>query len=234
MSEFKQPDAPNHVGIILDGNRRWAKARGMEPTAGHEHGYRNLREICRHIFAEHKVPYVSAFVFSTENWQRTEKEVGFLMGLVSRALNEYLSEFIKENVRILVLGSRERLSDDVLKAIEKAEQTTKNNTKGTLILCFNYGGQQEIVDAAKSLIENGADPTSVSVESFAKSLYHPEVPPLDLVIRTSGEQRLSGFMLWRAAYAEFYFVNKHWPEFTSADLDDAFENFAKRQRRYGK
>ena len=156
------------------------------------------------------------------------------MKLVLRALKEFLEEFHKEGVKIVVLGQRDRLSRDVLAAIDKAEQTTKDNQNGTLALCFNYGGQQEIVDAARSLIDSGVDSKKLDIEIFEKQLYHPEVPPVDLLIRTSGEERISGFMLWRAAYSELMFVNKHWPDFSVEDADAALAEYAHRQRRYGK
>jgi len=223
-----------HIGIIMDGNRRWAKARGLKPSEGHTQGYKILRELSLYVLLEKKIPFVSAFVFSTENWSRAEEEVSFLMGLVGRALNEYLDEFHQKNIRVLVLGTREKLNSSVIKALDKDETTTKNNTAGTLALCFNYGGQQEIVDATKKLIKEGVSESQVTAESFAAALYHPEVPPLDLVVRTSGEKRLSGFMLYRAAYSEFLFIDKHWPEFSKADIDAGLEEFYNRQRRYGK
>lgn len=225
---------PRHIGIIMDGNRRWAKAQGLKSSDGHSQGYKILRELSLYALLEKKIPYISAYVFSTENWSRTEEEVGFLMGLVTRALDEYLDEFHQKNIRVLVLGKRDKLSSSVIKALEKAETTTKDNTGGTLALCFNYGGQAEIVDAAKKLIESGAKAEDVTIESFANALYHPEVPPVDLIIRTSGEKRLSGYMLWRAAYSEFIFLDKHWPEFSRQDIDEALEEYLKRQRRYGK
>lgn len=224
---------PKHIGIIMDGNRRWAKAQGLKPTEGHLKGYKILGDLSRYALLEKKIPYVSAFVFSTENWSRAEEEVGFLMNLVTKALDEYLDDFHKDNIRILVLGSRDKLSKKVLDALTKGEAKTKDNTGGTLALCFNYGGQEEIVDAAKKLLARKADPESLTPESFASDLYHPEVPPIDMIIRTSGEQRLSGFMLWRASYAELYFVKKHWPEFTTSDIDSALDEFSRRRRRYG-
>lgn len=218
----------------MDGNRRWAKAQGLKPSEGHLKGYQTLHDLALYALLEKKIPFISAFVFSTENWSRTEEEVGYLMRLVTRALGEYLDEFHRKDIRILVLGSRDKLDRGVLRAVEQAEEKTKNNGSGTLALCFNYGGQKEIVDAAKKLIDEGASAGNLSEESFAQALYHPEVPPLDMVIRTSGEQRLSGFMLFRAAYAEFLFLDKHWPEFTKDDIDAALLEYSKRQRRYGK
>jgi len=225
---------PNHLGIILDGNRRWAVAQGKTKMAGHMAGYKNFYTLSRYALIDQKIPYVSAFVFSTENWQRTKEEVGYLMRLVTRALTEFLEDFHRGNIRILVAGSRDGLDDSVLEAIEKAETQTSGNTGGNLVLCFNYGGQAEIVQAARNIIEQKIDPKNLTIDTFAEQLYKPEVPALDFVIRTSGEHRLSGFMLWRSAYAELYFTDKMWPDFTTKDLDIALEEYAHRQRRYGK
>lgn len=223
---------PAHVGLILDGNRRWAKQNGLNSLKGHEHGYKNLKTIAEHLHQKRNVKYVSAYVFSTENWNRTKEEVGYLMRLVSRALGEYLDDFNKHDIKIAVLGQRQGLDKNVLSAIKKAETQTANNKSGTLALCFNYGGQQEIVDAFNHLANT--DPSfEISAQDIGGNLYHPEIPPIDLLIRTSGEQRLSGFMLWRASYAELYFTNKHWPEFTTADADLALNEYANRQRRFG-
>lgn len=195
--------------------------------------YKKFYELSRYAFFEKKIPFLSAFVFSTENWKRTQEEVGFLMRLVIRAMDDYLDDFHRDNIKILILGTRDHLGKKVVEVIEKTEAKTRNNTAGTLAICFNYGGQQEIVDAAKKLIEQKIDPDSLDLDTFYNALYKPEVPPLDLVIRTSGEQRLSGFMLYRAAYSELYFVDKHWPDFDESDLDKALTEYAQRHRRYG-
>ncbi len=223
---------PRHVGIIMDGNRRWARAKGLKTFEGHLRGYENLRTLSRYIIEEKGVAYLSVFAFSTENWQRTQAEVGYLMKLLVKAFGEYLEDFKKNDGRIVVLGSRQRLSPAVLKAVERAEAETEHGSAGTLAICFNYGGQAEIVDAAQRLLE-GPPAEPLSPEAFAEYLYHPDVPPVDLLIRTSGEQRTSGFMLWRAAYAELYFSDKHWPAFTKTDVDAALTEYAARQRRFG-
>lgn len=232
MSQAKT-NLPTHVGVIMDGNRRWAKARGLKTIEGHYKGYENLRDLALYALIEKKVPFVSAYVFSTENWNRTKDEVGYLMKLVTRAFTDYLDDFHKNNIRVVVLGQRDRLSKQVLAAVENAEAKTKNNTAGTLVACFNYGGHAEIVDAAKKIAEKKLTPEQITEETFAKELYHPEVPPVDLIIRTSGEKRLSGFMLWRASYSELLFIDKHWPEFDKSDIDAALDEYAYRQRRYG-
>lgn len=177
---------------------------------------------------------MSAFIFSTENWSRTQEEVSYLMRLITRGLEEYLDEFHQKGIKILVLGSTDKLSPKVIKAIDKAVSKTRRNSNGTLALCFNYGGQQEIVDAVKKMTEKKISPEETTPERFSDFLYHPEVPPIDLLVRTSGEQRLSGFMLWRAAYAELYFVDKYWPDFNSEDMDSAVDEYARRLRRYGR
>lgn len=225
---------PNHIGIIMDGNRRWAKAHNQSLSEGHLHGYKVLSKLSRYALLEKGIPYVSAFVFSTENWARAKEEISFLMGLVTRGLKEYLEDFHRNNIKILILGSREKLGKDIIKALEYAEQRTKNNIGGTLALCFNYGGQTEIVDAVKKISKAGVDIDNLNPEVFEKYLYKPELPPVDIIVRTSGEQRTSGFMLWQAAYAELMFINKHWPDFTTKDIDEVLAEFANRQRRFGK
>jgi len=224
---------PRHIGIILDGNRRWAKERGLPSIKGHQVGYDILRDLATYMLSDKHIEYVSAFVFSTENWQRAQEEVGYLMSLVLKALSDHLNEFHKRNIRILILGSREKLSSKLIEAIEKAEAKTSNNDGGTLALCFNYGGQAELVDAVNSIIKT-SPAGKISASDIDQAVYHPEVPPVDMIIRTSGEQRLSGFMLWRAAYAELLFIQKFWPDFTKQDIDEALSEYAKRQRRYGR
>ena len=223
---------PRHVGLILDGNRRWARERGLPPMEGHRKGSENFGDAVKHLFNS-GVSYVSAFVFSTENWKRAEEEVSYLMNLVIKLTTDRLSEFDDAGIRLVILGSREKLSKKVVKAIDKAEQTTADNQEGVLALCFNYGGQQEIVDACKSLVHDGVGADDITPEKIQAYLYQPEVPDIDLIVRTSGEQRLSGFMLWRSTYAELLFMDKYWPAVTNDDMDMVLEEFAARQRRYG-
>lgn len=224
---------PVHIGLILDGNRRWAKAQGLPTLEGHRVGYGNLKQIGKHAI-KRGVKYISAYIFSTENWNRSKDEVKYLMDLALWLASNELNEIHKDEIRVRFLGRLDGLSNKMIKAIHKAEELTKNNRKGTLALCFNYGGQQEIVDAAQQLLDKAKGAREVTVEKFASLLYAPEVPPIDLIIRTSGEQRISNFMLWRAAYAELYFTYKHWPDFTPKDLDEALAEYAQRQRRFGK
>ncbi len=223
---------PNHIGIIMDGNRRWAKDHGLPTRDGHAAGQENLREISKAAF-ESGVKFVSVYAFSSENWQRTKEEVGHLMKLLVRGVDKYMDEFNAAGVRVVFLGERDNLDGNILKAIEKAEQKTEQNTKGTLAICFNYGGQQELVTATKKIIASGANAEDVTEDLFSSYLYQPQIPAIDLLIRTSGEQRLSNFMLWRAAYSELYFVDKHWPDFTPEDLQRAIDEYTHRGRRFG-
>jgi len=223
---------PKHIGLILDGNRRWARENGLSTLEGHRIGYHHLKDIVREAINV-GVEYVSAYIFSIENWNRTKAEVKYLMEHALIFLTSDVAELNREGVRVVWLGTKERLSSRLLEAIDKAEESTRHNTKGTLGICFNYTGKQEIVDAAKQLIDTGVKSDQLTLETFERALYAPDVPPIDLLIRTSGEQRLSGFMLWRAAYAELLFVDKHWPEFEKADLHAAIEEYAARERRHG-
>ena len=223
---------PAHVGIVLDGNRRWAREKGIPTLEGHREGAEVFKKIAIDAF-DRGVKYLSAFIFSTENWQRTEEEVGYLMKLVIKATESYLDTFHKKGIKIVILGRRSSIVPDVLKAIEKTESKTRNNTKGTLALCFNYAGQEEIVDAVKHLVALGLAPNEISKDVVASALYYPEIPPVDLLIRTSGEYRTSGFMLYRSDYAELYFTEKYWPDFDANDLAAALKEYAARKRRFG-
>lgn len=231
MSE--QATIPAHLGLILDGNRRWAKSRGLPTLEGHQQGSEVFREIALAAF-DRGVKYLSAYVFSNENWSRTEEEVGYLMKLVMKATEKYLDTFNKADIRIVILGRRDRLDKKVLESIERTEEKTKNNTRGTLALCFNYGGKEELVDAVRKLVAQGVTSREINAEVLAGALYHPEIPPVDFLIRTSGEHRTSGFMLYRANYAELYFTDTYWPDFTTDDLDAALQEYAGRKRRFGK
>lgn len=232
MSNSKSGHVPNHLGLILDGNRRWARARGLPTLEGHKEGYDNLKSIAEHAFNS-GVKYVSAYVFSTENWNRSEDEVTYLMGLLLKFFKKDCKQLNKEGVKIMWLGSRLKLSEKILKAVDEATEMTKNNTKGVLALCFNYGGYDEISEAVKKMIKLGVKPEDVNPELIRGNLFCPDLPDLDLVIRTSGEQRISNFMLWRIAYSELYFTDKFWPEFHPADLQIALDDYANRSRRFG-
>jgi undecaprenyl diphosphate synthase len=223
---------PKHLGIIIDGNRRWAQSQGVPNLEGHREGSEVFKEIALAAF-ERGIQYVSAYVFSTENWSRTEEEVGYLMKLVIKAMEKYLKTFHEKGIKILVLGRRTQIPGNVLEAIERTELKTKDNTEGTLALCFNYGGREEIADAFRNLAGQRVEPDKITEELVRGALYSPEIPDVDLIIRTSGERRLSGFMLYRSEYAELYFSNKFWPDFTVDNLDEALADYAGRQRRFG-
>lgn len=233
MPELDNKTVPTHLGFILDGNRRWAKDRGLSTLEGHRRGAEVFKDVSLAAF-QRGVKYISAYVFSTENWRRTEEEVNYLMKLAIKAVDDYMDEVHENGIKVVILGRREGVRASVLKALDRIEEKTAQNDKGTMAICFNYGGRQEIVDAARKLIEQGVDPANLTVEQFEQNLYHPEVPPIDLVVRTSGEQRLSGFMLYRSEYAELAFVSQHWPDFTEGDLDSILADYATRQRRLGK
>lgn len=228
-------EVPRHLGFILDGNRRWARAEGLPQLEGHRRGYENLRVIAR-AAAKRGVKYISAYAFSTENWNRTQEEVDYLLELLVTVVlvPKEVQSYVQDDVRLVFLGSRTRLSDKISRALDYAEAETADCSSAVVAICFNYGGQLEMAEAAARMVTEGVPAAEITPEKMAQYLYHPEVPPIDLVIRTSGEQRLSGFMLWRAAYAELYFTEVHWPAFTTGDLDAALADYAGRQRRFGK
>ena len=223
---------PRHIGYVIDGNRRWAKQHGIPVYEGHLAGYNAITEVVLATIAQ-GVEYVSAYIFSTENWKRSEAEVGKLMGLVLKLLSSDLHILEENNIRLRVLGSVDNVDAKILKAIEDAENRTAANTGGTLAVCFNYGGHQEIADACKKIVQEGIEPTAITPEVVAKHLYAPDIPVLDAVVRTSGEKRLSNFMLWRAAYSELIFLDKLWPDMTKDDVTVILKEYSRRNRRFG-
>lgn len=226
------PEVPTHVGFILDGHRRWARSNGKPLLEGHRQGYKVFKNIGLAAL-ERGVKYVTAYVWSKENWQRSAEEVDYLMKLLIWVADHELQNIHQRGVRIRFLGNDERLSNKILDAVRKAEEATKANTNGTLALCLNYSGRQEIVDATKKIIAAGIDPASLDVEAFNQYIYQPDIPAVDLIVRSSGEQRISDFLLWRAAYAELAFFEKNWPDFTTDDLDKILIDYSERQRRFG-
>lgn len=221
---------PRHLGIIIDGNRRWAKAAGKPTLEGHKKGFDAVKTI---IEASRKrgIRTLTFFCFSTENWNRSKEEVGYLMNLLETALIDSLKRFGDEDVRIKVIGQIERLPASIQKEIAKVQKATEKNKSMLVNLAISYGGRTEIVEAIKSLIKSGIDPDKITEETVKQHLWTSDV---DLIIRTGGEQRLSGFLLWHAAYSEFLFIKKYWPEFTETDLDAALADYAQRSRRFGK
>lgn len=220
---------PNHIGYIMDGNRRWAKSHGLPTYEGHLAGYNRVKDVVR-ASVDEGVKYISFYAFSTENWDRTEKEISYLMKLFLRMFTSDLDEVVGENVRIVIAGTDDRLDKKIIQAARDAEAKTANNTRATVLLCFNYGGQKEIVEAVKKLVESGGE---INEENISKNLYAPDVPACDIIVRTSGEQRLSNFMLWRAAYSELLFVDKDWPDMDASDVKKVIAEYSKRSRRYG-
>jgi len=226
---------PNHIGIIMDGNGRWAQERGLVRTAGHKEAVGNLKELCIHM-ADIGVNYVSLYAFSTENFKRDSKEVNFLMKLFINTFNKEF-DFIKEkHVKVIFSGRRDPLPSGVLKAMDSLVEETKNNNALVLNICLNYGSHAEIVDMAKKLCElyksDKISLVDIDEDYIQKNLYQ-DLPPLDFVIRTSGEYRLSNFMMYQASYAEFYFPKVYFPDFTVAEFDKAIKEFNKRNRRFG-
>jgi undecaprenyl diphosphate synthase len=232
MSKATTTNVPAHVGLILDGNRRWARGRGLPTLEGHRRGYENLKTIAELAF-DKGIKYLSAYTFSTENWNRQKEEVKYLMDLILKMLTRDLKEIHQKGIRIVWLGSTEKLSKKLVQALNKAMEITKNNNQGTLALCFNYGGQLEIAEAVQKIIAKGIKVDDITEQTVADNLYCPEIPPVDIIVRTSGEKRLSNFMLWRSAYSELMFIDKHWPDFNEADLDNVINAYANRQRRFG-
>ncbi len=228
---------PRHIAVIPDGNRRWAKKHGLPTISGHKEGVENYRRLLA-ACAERGIQYVTFYAFSTENWKRSEKEVQGLM----RLMLQYMRNFDrvmgknKSKVRFLVSGEKSILSKELQEGIAAIEQETAGNTDLTAVICINYGGRDEIVHAAKKLavqVEAGElSPGAITEELFSKSLY-TDLPDPDLLIRTSGEERISNFLLWQLAYAEFYFTPALWPEFTEQELDKAIDTYNNRQRRFG-
>ena len=227
---------PYHVGIILDGNGRWATERGLKRSEGHKAGFETLKILSKHVFTR-GVKVLSVFAFSTENFNRTKDEVDYLMNLFLKGFKSSIKEFNKNNIKVVFSGRKEPLSDKVYKSMKSLEKETLNNTGGVLNICLNYGGQTEIVDTTKKLINDVLDgkikTEDITPEIFMKNLYN-DLPPIDFLIRTSGEIRVSNFMLFSLAYAEMYFPLTYFPDFKEDEFDKALEEYTKRDRRFGK
>jgi len=232
--DYSNLKIPNHVAIIVDGNGRWAKERNLPRSKGHDAGFRRLKEITSYAFNK-GIKVVSIYVFSTENFKRSKEEVDYLMNLFITGFKKD-KFYQKENVKVIFSGRREPLSNDVLEAMDTMVLETKDNTKGILNVCLNYGGRSEILDATKriygDIVNNKITIEDLTEELYTKYLYH-DLPNIDLMIRTSGELRLSNFMLWQNSYAEFYFPNTYFPDFDKKEFDKAIIEYTKRDRRYG-
>lgn len=225
---------PNHVAIIMDGNRRWAKEAGMSSSKGHYYGSKNLERLAKHIFSK-GIKYLSVYALSIDNFKRAKAEIDYLMRLVHDAFNTYLKT-TEHNYKIIFSGKRKGIPKSIIKEMEQVSEETKNNDGGTLNICFNYSGRQEIVDATKKIceevIEGKLKVDKLSPEIFEKKLYQ-QLPPIDLMIRTGGEQRISDFLLWQNSYAEFYFTNVYFPDFNELEFDNALNEYNNRDRRFG-
>lgn len=227
---------PDHIAIIMDGNGRWAKARKMPRVKGHYEGMQTVKKITRHA-SERGVKYLTLYAFSTENWSRPEAEVSYLMKLPGDFLNTFLPELIEKNVKVETIGFTDQLPEHTKKALNQAREATKNNTGLHLIFAMNYGGRKEIVAAAQLIAEdykeNNIGLSDIDEKLFSQYLFTKNFPDPELLIRTSGEERLSNFLIWQSSYSEFVFLDKLWPDFSVEDFDDAIETYNARQRRFG-
>ena len=227
---------PVNLGIIMDGNGRWAKKRGLPRTAGHVTGAQVFRKITKYC-EKCGVRYLTVYAFSTENWRRPPDEVDSIMNLLRQYLKESLADFQQENIVVRFIGNREELARDIRELIEEAEASTAHKDGMTLNIALNYGGQQEIAQAARALAQQVADgklsAADIDEMMLQEALYTEKQPPVDLILRPSGEYRLSNFLIWQSAYAEFVFMDVLWPDFKEKDLDWAFEEYARRDRRFG-
>lgn len=222
---------PNHIGFIVDGNRRWAKQHGLPAYEGHLAGYEALKDVVL-ATADQGVKYISLYTFSTENWSRAEDEVSGLMKLMMRLFKTDLHILTDNDLRLEVLGSRDGLPAKMNQAIDQAEAATADGRRSTVAVCFNYSGQNELVEAMRQI--SSLKPDQIDAAVIRQHLYKPDVPDCDLIVRTSGEQRLSNFMMWRSAYSELIFLDKFWPDMRASDVTAIIEEYKQRQRRYGK
>lgn len=229
-------DLPQHVAIIMDGNGRWAKQRNLPRTHGHLEGVKRVEEIVR-VAREMGIKALTLYAFSTENWRRPEDEVSMLMRTLIAVLNRKVRELDKVNIKLQFIGRREGIPNAVLKTIDSATALTKDNTGMALNIAFNYGSRMEILDAVRKIASDVKDGkikiSGITEELMSDSLYTRSLPDPDLLIRTSGEQRISNFLLWQLSYAEFYFTENFWPDFKEREFKEAIENFQKRERRFG-
>lgn len=234
--EVDYGNLPEHIGIIMDGNGRWARKRGLPRSAGHREGAKTLEKLTR-FAGDIGIKYITYYAFSTENWKRPSKEVESLMKLMTMYLDDYKRLLGGEDIRIRIIGKREGLSEEILKKIEIVENATKDNSKITMNIALNYGGREDILNAVKTIaqkVEKGdLKPDDITEEDISSNLYTYYMPDPDLIIRPSGELRLSNFLMWQSAYSEFWFSDINWPDFTKDDFLKAISDFQKRNRRYG-
>ena len=229
---IKRPSIPAHVAIIMDGNGRWAKQRGLPRLAGHQAGTENLRRTIR-ACVELGIRYLSIYAFSTENWGRPKEEVEGLLRILESVIEKELNELHKEGVQLRHIGRLEKLPEALRKKVESAIELTKDNTTLTVVVAFNYGGRDEIVFAVEKLIKEGTKVEDISEALITQHLFTAGIPDPDLIIRTSGEMRLSNFLIWQAAYSEYYVTPAYWPDFDKAELQKAIDAYCQRSRRFG-
>jgi undecaprenyl diphosphate synthase len=222
--------APRHIAFICDGNRRWARRRGMPVTAGHAAGA-NIVDAATEFFIKRGVSTISYFLFSSENWARDKNEVKFLMDMLASDAEKHAKRAAKQNIRVKFIGRRDRFAPKIVKTLDRIEAQTAENTAGTIVIALDYGGQDEILRAANAAIAAGRQLNAATLETFMDS---GDLPPIDLMVRTSGELRISNFMLWKLAYAELIFYPKHWPALRERDFNKMLEEYSARKRRYGK
>lgn len=233
---MEQENLPKHIAIIMDGNRRWAKNKGLPISLGHKEGAKTLEKIVRYA-NKIGIKYITVYAFSTENWKRTEEEVSALMNLFQSYLDDYSKRADSENIKVKIIGNKKGLSEKMKKSIEKCMERTKQNTGITFNIALNYGGRDEIVNAVKSIAEK-IEQKEISIneiteQTISDNLYTKNQPDPDILIRTSGELRLSNFLPWQLVYTEFIFVEKNWPDFNEEDLDNAIKIYQKRNRKFG-
>ena len=224
---------PQHIAIIMDGNARWAKQKNLLIKIGHKAGSENVRKISENCI-ELGVKFLTIYAFSSENWDRPQEEVNYLMNLLEEYLEKETKPLIEQGVKILISGNLQKLADSTKKKIIEIEEITKDNKALTLNVAFSYGSRQELVDAVKKITEQKIPAKEINEELISKNLYHPEIPDPDLLIRTAGDLRVSNFLLWQIAYSELYFTETYWPDFDKKNLLTAIQSFNKRERKYGK
>ena len=229
-------ELPRHAAIIMDGNGRWAKKRNLDRVRGHDRGYQVLKKIIEYN-RKLGIPYISVFAFSTENWQRPENEVRFLMDLAKKLVLEYTETLIKNDIRLMVTGTEENLSGDLIELLKSSVEKTSHCRSYVFNIVFNYGSRKELTDAVRMIardVQSGKmKPEDIDESAFSRRFYHPDLPDVDLLIRTSGELRISNFLLWQSSYAEFWTTKKLWPDFTPRDFCRAVSNYQNRKRRFG-
>lgn len=227
---------PRHVAIIMDGNNRWAKRRAMPAIYGHQAGVKALRKTVKAAI-EYGIEYLTLYAFSVDNWKRSPKEVKAILNLMRKFLSEERESLIKQEIRLMVIGQKKRVPEDILKQIDEVTELTKKNTKLNLVIAFNYGSRTEIIDGVKKIVSDvlsdKISSSDINEKTFSKYLYTRGIPDPDLLIRTSGEMRISDFLLWQIAYSELWMPSIYWPEFNKKYLKQAIMEFNKRQRRYG-